>query len=86
MRNESNRVNVSLSKVLSSRPFGRGFSAYRNGEPFEGEAYRRLNDQWAYERGRMFAAWYDGALRINRRLSPAAYRAAREALNGGALI
>lgn len=86
MSNESNRVNVSLSKVMSSRPFGRGFAAFRNGEPFRDDLFYRLNDQWAYERGRMFAAWYAGALRSNRRLSYDAMVAAREALRIGALI
>lgn len=86
MSNEANRVNVSLSKVLSSRPFGRGFAAFRNGEAFDPDAFYRLNDQWAYERGRMFAAWYTGALRQNRRLSHGAMVAASEALRSGALI
>ena len=86
MSNESNRVNVSLSKVLSSRPFGRGFAAFRNGEPLDPDAFYRLNDQWAYERGRMFAAFYAGALRQNRRLSHGAMVAASEALRSGALI
>ena len=86
MTNESNRVNVPLTKVLSSRPFGRGFSSYRKGEPFEPDAFYRLNDQWAYERGRMFAAWYQGSLRTNRRLAPAAIAAGRDALHSGALI
>ena len=86
MTNESNRVNVPLSKVLSSRPFGRGFSDYRAGRPFRDDLFYRLNDQWAYERGRMFAAWYAGALRQNRRLSHGAMVAAREALHNGALI
>lgn len=86
MSNESNRVQVSLSKVLGSRPFGRGFSDYRNGEPFDPDAFYRLNDQWAYERGRLFAAYYSGALRINRRIAWEAKTAASEALRHGALI
>ena len=86
MSNESNTVDVPLSKVLSSRPFGRGFAAYRNGEPLDPDAFHRTNEQWAYERGRMFAAWYAGALRSNRRLSYDAMVAAREALRIGALI
>lgn len=86
MSNESNRVDVPLSKVLSSRPFGRGFAAYRNGEPFRDDLFYRLNDQWAYERGRMFAALYSGTLRHNRRLAWGAIQAAREALRIGALI
>ena len=77
---------VSLYSVLKSRPFGRGFDAYRNGEPFDPDAFYRLKDQWSYERGRMFAAWYAGALRINRRLSHGAIVAARDALHRGALI
>jgi len=84
--NEANRKPVSLYSVLKSRPFGRGFAAYRNGEPFDPDAFHRVNDQWAYERGRMFAAWYAGALRINRHICPSAWNAAREALHRGALI
>ena len=86
MSNESNRVNVSLSKVMSSRPFGRGFAAFRNGEPFRDDLFCRINDQWAYERGRMFAAFYSGSLRSQRHLTAGALRAAREALHSGALI
>ena len=84
--NEANRKPVSLYSVLKSRPFGRGFSAFRNGEAFDPDAFHRVNDQWAYERGRMFAAWYAGALRVNRRLSHGAMVAASEALRSGALI
>ena len=86
MTNLDNRHQVPLRKVLSSRPFGRGFSAYRNGEPFDPDAFHSINEQWSYERGRMFAAWYAGALRINRRLSHDAMVAASEALYEGALI
>ena len=86
MSNTIDRHSTPLRKVLSSRPFGRGFSDYRAGKPFEAEAYRFTNDQWAYERGRMFAAWYAGALRINRRLSHDAMVAASDALRHGALI
>jgi hypothetical protein len=86
VRNEIRTRQTALRKVISSRPFGRGFSAYRNGEAFEPDAYPDINDQWAYERGRMFAAAYAGALRINRRLSWEAQRAASDALRIGALI
>ena len=76
----------SLAGILSSRPFGRGFSDYRKGLPLEPEAYPVTNDQWRYERGRLFAAYYSGALRINRRLAWEAKAAASEALRHGALI
>ena len=86
MSNTGQKRNSSLARVLGSRPFGRGFAAYRAGEPLDPEAYLGTNDQWAYERGRMFAAYYAGALRINRRLSWDAQRAAVDALAHGALI
>lgn len=86
MTNASNRRMTSLARVVGSRAFGRGFTAYRAGEALDPEAYLRTNDQWAYERGRMFAAWYAGALRVNRRLSHGAIVAARDALHRGALI
>lgn len=84
--NEANRKPVTLLSVISPRPFGRGFSSYRNGEAFDPDAFHRLNDQWAYERGRLFAAYYSGALRVNRRLAWEAKAAASEALRHGALI
>lgn len=86
MSNASNWVSVPLFKVLSSRPFGRGFSDYRAGRPLRDDLFYRINDQWSYERGRMFAALYQGALRVNRRLAWDAIQAAREALHNGALI
>ena len=86
MTNTSDRHQTPLRKVLGSRPFGRGFSEYRAGKPLDPDAFWRTNDQWAYERGRMFAAWYAGALRINRRLSHDAMVAASDALRHGALI
>lgn len=86
VRNELRTKKTSLRKVISSRPFGRGFAAYRAGEALDPDAFQAINDQWAYERGRMFAAYYDGALRINRRLSWDAQRAAVDALAHGALI
>lgn len=84
--NEANRKPVTLYSVLKSRPFGRGFAAYRNGEAFDPDAFHRVNDQWAYERGRMFAAWYNGALRVNRRVSKSAILAAREIMRERGLI
>lgn len=86
VRNELRTRQTSLRKVLGSRPFGRGFAAYRAGEPLDPDAFHSINDQWSYERGRMFAAWYAGALRINRRLSLEAQRAASEGLRIGVLI
>ncbi len=86
MSNAANRRKVSVRKVLSSRPFGRGFSDYRAGKALGPDAFHSISEQWAYERGRMFAAWYQGALRINRRLSHDAIVAASDALRHGALI
>lgn len=86
MSNEANRKLTTIYHVLKSRPFGRGFAAYRNGEPFEPEAYQDLNSQWNYERGRILAACYDGTLRINRRVSKGAIIAARETMRTRGLI
>ena len=86
MSNEANRRMTTIYHVLKSRPFGRGFAAYRAGEPFEPEAYQDLNAQWNYERGRILAACYDGALRINRRVSKGAIIAARETMRTRGLI
>ena len=87
MNNEANRKLTTIYHVLKSRPFGRGFAAFRNGEPFDPDAYPySLNDQWNYERGRILAACYEGALRINRRVSKGAIIAARETMRTRGLI
>lgn len=84
--NEANLKPVTLYSVLKSRPFGRGFAAYRNGEPFDPDAFQCLDAQWAYERGRLFAASYKGALRVNRRVSKSAIIAASEITRTRGLI
>ena len=84
--NTSNRKLTSLYSILKSRPFGRGFAAYRNGEPFDPDAYGSINEQWNYERGRILAACYEGALRINRRITNGAIIAARETMRTRGLI
>lgn len=84
--NESNLKPVTLYSVLKSRPFGRGFSAYRRGEPFDPDAFPDISEQWAYERGRLLAAWYNGALRVNRRISKSAIIAASEITRTRGLI
>lgn len=84
--NEANRRPVTLYSVLKSRPFGRGFEAYRRGEPFDPDAFPCINAQWSYERGRLFAAWYNGDLRVNRRVSKSAILAASEIMRERGLI
>ena len=86
MTNERDRKLTTIYHVLKSRPFGRGFAAYRAGEPFDPDAYPSINEQWNYERGRILAACYEGALRVNRRVTNGAIIAARETMRTRGLI
>lgn len=85
MSNATKR-NASLISILRTRAFGAGFRSYRAGEPLDTDRYRGITDQWNYERGRMLAAFYRGALRSDRRVARAAVIAANEAVYSGALI
>lgn len=86
MRNVTCSKSRDFRVVLKSRAFGRGFRDYREGKPLDPNAYRGTNDQWSYERGRLFAAAYEGPLRLGRGICGAALAAARHEIYSGGLI
>lgn len=49
---------VSLKIIMRSALFNRGVKEARQGKPFNYDAGKTLNDQWAYERGRLFGTRY----------------------------
>lgn len=50
--------------IMKSSPFVTGFNEARKGAPMRYEAYTEANQQWAYERGRLFGVIFDGPLKI----------------------
>lgn len=72
---------VYSSTVLNSKAFGEGFREAKLGKPFNSDKYvGKVNEQWNYERGRLFAQIYDGDIKRNRRLISKAQWAFRLAL------
>lgn len=63
------RTRKSLRFVMMKASFRKGYESFKEGLPFDSEAFTEWNEQWNYERGRQFAACYTGAIKINRRIS-----------------
>jgi len=82
---------VTLKSVIKSRAFRDGIQHYQKGKAPDYDAFGGdTNKAWAYERGRLFAAWArsQGAAIprafVNRRLSWQFLDMAHDAYHGGA--
>jgi hypothetical protein len=76
VRPQADTFPVTLHSIVASKEFARGFDEVRRGLPFNPD-----NDDWDYERGRLFGriAPLDMPLRIGRRLNPRALALAEAA-------
>ena len=75
-RKQADTRPATTRSIVASRQFARGFDEGRKGLPFNSD-----NDDWDYERGRLFGriAPLDMPLRIGRRLNPRALALAEAA-------
>jgi hypothetical protein len=56
--------------ALNSKAFGEGFREAKNGLPLDYDKYRtKPDDQWNYERGRLFAHVFDGELKYGKKIN-----------------
>lgn len=75
------------SWALKSRAFGEGFRDAKAGKPFNYDKYiGHTDDQWNYERGRLFAQVYDGEIKKDRRLTFQAQWAFTLAIRDGIIL
>lgn len=74
-------VEVTLASIMRSKAFRAGYDDAHRGRPFQPEPFVEKNQDWSYERGRMFAALYSGPLKAGHHLLPGAYDAFRKAYN-----
>lgn len=73
-----------LSACMRGKYFVKGFNDKRKGKPLDYEAFPYdTNAQWDYERGRLFACIFDGALKSGARLNWQAQAAMGQALESG---
>jgi hypothetical protein len=70
--NVSNTRNATLRSMLNKAAFIVGYRQAKEGKPFDPDWGDTINNQWYYERGRLFAQLYDDKIKINRKVS---YRA-----------
>ena len=59
--NSNKAKTVTIRSVMMTAAFKAGFTSFREGLALNCEFSRDTNKQWAYERGRIFAALYDSA-------------------------
>jgi hypothetical protein len=58
MIQQVNTKSVSLRTIMKTALFNRGVKDAREGKPFNYDTGATLNEQWAYERGRLFGTRY----------------------------
>jgi hypothetical protein len=74
----SNRHFVKYETVMRSADFMQGYKDKLAGKPFDYE--RRNRDLWSYERGRLFACYFSGAIKNGRKVRFDAVHAFKNAL------
>ena len=79
---------VSLKTIMKTALFNRGVKDAREGKPFNYDIGATLNEQWAYERGRLFGTRYkDGSVKDHRgRVTVYAMRAMAQAQHEGVML
>ena len=79
---------VSLRTIMKTALFNRGVKDAREGKPFNYDIGATLNDQWAYERGRLFGTRYkEGSVKDHRgRVTYTAQDDMAQALREGVIL
>ena len=77
---------VSLKFIMSRKPFMRGFNDVKKGKDMDYDAYKIMNDQWQYERGRIFGLIYNGRVKEGNRVLWGAQAAYHNALQEGIIL
>lgn len=76
---------ISIRKLMASKDFVEGFRSVREGLPFDYSAHLRASD-WNYERGRLLATIYSGALKDGRVVTTDAIHAYIDGRQSGLII
>jgi len=77
---------MGLRYTMRKAAFRCGFESFHANLPFNPDAFRAINDQWAYERGRQFAACFTGRLKYRQAVSDRAVAAMDELIREKAVI
>jgi len=78
---------VTFRSVMKTALFNRGVKEAREGKPFNYDAGTTLNEQWAYERGRIFGTRFkQGSVKHGGAVTPEAIRAMQVAIREGVML
>ena len=77
---------TSIRSVLHSKAFMMGYSDIKEGRPFRYDHFDNINDQWNYERGRIYGAVSEVPVKIGKRVNYSACYAAGKMLDDGILL
>ena len=79
---------VTFKSVMKTALFNQGVREARQGKPFNYDAGKTLNEQWAYERGRLFGMRFkQGDVKGHRgQVTNEAINAMRLAINEGVIL
>ena len=86
IRQVKNTKLTTLRSVLHSKAFMMGYSDVREGRPFRYDHFDDMNDQWNYERGRIYASASRAPVKIQGRVHPMACQLAAQMLAQGVLL
>lgn len=77
---------TTIRSVLHSKAFMMGFTDVREGKPFRYDHFDNINDQWNYERGRIYASASEAPVKVRGRVHPLACQLAAVMLNDGVML
>ena len=86
IRQVKNTKLTTLRSVLHSKAFMMGYADVREGRPFRYDHFDNTNDQWNYERGRIYASASNAPVKIQGRVHPMACQLAAQMLSQGILL
>ena len=86
LRQVTNTKLTTIRSVLHSKAFMMGYSDVREGRPFRYDHFDDMNDQWNYERGRIYASASRAPVKIQGRVHPMACQLAAQMLAQGVLL
>ena len=61
--------NTTCKSIIRSKAFVTGFNEVRSGKPLKYDAFKDVNDQWNYERGRQFGLLFSGHLKHGQKVT-----------------
>lgn len=86
IRQVKNTKLTTVRSVLHSKAFMMGFTDVREGRPFRYDHFDNTNDQWNYERGRIYASACQAPVKVRGRVHPLACQLAAKMMGEGVLL